>query len=66
MKYRIRTSGMGCPHCIARVRKAMEELGASVDSMELNDFTVFYEGDTAAIKKSIMDLGFEVLSIEAA
>ena len=66
MKYRIRTTGMGCPHCIARVTKAMEQIGAGIVSMELNDFTVSFPGDTSAVKKAITDLGFEVISIEAA
>lgn len=66
MKYRIRTSGMGCPHCIARVTKAMEAIGADIVSMELNDFTITFPGDTTAVRKAITDLGFEVISIEAA
>ena len=33
MKYAITTKGMGCPHCIKRVTKAMTELGASPHSI---------------------------------
>ena len=65
MEYRIRTEGMGCQHCIARVTNAMKELGANIKSMELNDFTVDFDGDSAKLKETIEDLGFDVISIEA-
>lgn len=64
MKYRITTEGMGCPHCIARVTKALESLGAKIESMALNDFTVEYGGGADAIKKAIEDLGFKFKSAE--
>lgn len=64
MDYRIKTEGMGCAHCIARVTKAMEGLGAAIKSMELNDFTVEYSGEPSLIKEAVEDLGFDVVSVE--
>ncbi|MBO4563266.1 MAG: heavy-metal-associated domain-containing protein [Clostridia bacterium] len=66
MDYRIKTEGMGCPHCIARVTNALNAMGAEIRSMALNDFTVGFEGDPAAVRASIEDLGFDVISIEEA
>lgn len=65
MNYRIKTDGMGCAHCIARVTKAMESLGARIVSMELNDFTIEFGGDINAVKTAVEDLGFEFISAEA-
>lgn len=64
MIYRVKTEGMGCPHCIMRVTNAMNALGAAVKNMALNDFTVEYEGDPAAIRTAVEDLGFDVISVE--
>lgn len=64
MKFMVKTSGMGCKHCIKRVEKAMEELEAKVESMELNDFTVEFDGSPEAVRKAVEELGFIVLSIE--
>ncbi|MCR5808012.1 MAG: heavy-metal-associated domain-containing protein [Clostridiales bacterium] len=64
MKYRIKTEGMGCPHCIARVNKAVTDLGAVVIRMELNDFTIECEADPGLIRSTIADLGFDVISVE--
>lgn len=66
MKYRVVTEGMGCKHCIARVTNAMEALGAVIEKMELNDFTVEYAGDAANIREAVEDLGFDVISVEEA
>lgn len=66
MKYRVITEGMGCQHCVARVTKAMNALGAEIKSMELNDFTVEFTGDRAAISKAIEALGFKVKSVSEA
>ena len=65
MLYHVKTSGMGCKHCIARVTGAMNALEAKIVRMELNDFEIDYEGDKNAVRRSIEDLGFEVISIEA-
>ncbi|MBR0135685.1 MAG: heavy-metal-associated domain-containing protein [Clostridia bacterium] len=63
---RIRTEGMGCPHCIKKVTKAVEGAGAELKSMELNDFTLEYSGDPDDIKKAVEAAGFKVVSVEEA
>jgi len=65
MLYHVKTNGMGCKHCIARVTGALNTLGAAIESMELNSFVIDYSGDTQAVRRAIEDLGFEVVSIEA-
>ena len=65
MKHHMITSGMGCPHCIKRVEKAMAGIGAEVESMALNDFTVSFDGEPDVIRQAIEALGFHVVSIEA-
>ena len=66
MKYNVKTTGMGCQHCVKRVTKAMEGLGASIERMELNDFTVEYGGGKEDIKKAVEALGFGFVSAEEA
>lgn len=65
MKYSIKTKGMGCPHCIKRVTKAMEGIGADIQKVELNDIAVTTEKGEAEIRAAIEALGFEVLEIKA-
>lgn len=65
MKYSIITRGMGCPHCIRKVTKAMEELGAQIEKVELNDIAVYSDKDEADIRAAIEAKGFEVVSIKA-
>ena len=66
MKYNIKTTGMGCQHCIKRMTKAMEGLGAEIERMELNDFTVDFSGDKEDLKKAVESLGFVFVSAEEA
>jgi len=65
MKYSIITRGMGCPHCIKKVTKAMEELGAQIEKVELNDIAVYSDKQEADIRAAIEAKGFEVVSIKA-
>ena len=62
----VKTEGMGCPHCIKRVTKAVEGLGATVEKMELNDFTVSYDKDPSDIRAAVEALGFKVVDIREA
>lgn len=64
MIYSVKTEGMGCQHCIMRVTNAMNALGAKIIKMELNDFTIEYSGDPAAVREAVEDLGFDVKSVE--
>ena len=65
MKYSIITRGMGCPHCIRKVTKAMEELGAQIEKVELNDIAVYSDKSEADIRAAIDAKGFEVVSVKA-
>ena len=65
MKYSIKTKGMGCPHCIKKVTKAMEELGAQIEKVELNDIMVYSDKAEADIRAAIEAKGFEVVSVKA-
>ncbi len=65
MNYTIKTRGMGCPHCIKRVTKAMEGLGADIKKVELNDIEVAGDMSADEIRKAIETLGFEVTEIKA-
>lgn len=65
MKYSIITKGMGCPHCIKKVTKAMEELGAKTEKVELNDIVVFSDKEEADIRAAIEAKGFEIVSVKA-
>lgn len=65
MKYSIVTKGMGCPHCIMRVTKAMQKLGAEIGKVELNDIAVESDKSEAEIRAAIESLGFEVVSVKA-
>ena len=66
MKYNVTISGMGCAHCIARVTKALETLGAEVISVEINSAVIDFGDDVSPVKEAIEELGFKVVSIEAA
>ena len=63
MKYTIKTEGMGCPHCVKRVTKAMQELNAEIERVEINNIIVSSDKAEAEIRKSIEDLGFKVISV---
>lgn len=65
MKYSIITEGMGCPHCIKRVTKAMEGVGAEIHRVELNDISVSTDKAPEALRAAIEALGFKVKSVTA-
>ena len=64
MKYYIITKGMGCPHCIKKVTKAMEVLGAEIEKVELNDIVIFSDKEEADIRAAVESKGFEVVSVK--
>lgn len=61
----IQISGMGCMHCVAKVRKAMEEIGATVISCEIGTCEIESFEDTDLIRDTIERIGFDLVSIEA-
>ncbi|MCF8056118.1 MAG: heavy-metal-associated domain-containing protein [Desulfocapsa sp.] len=57
--------GMSCPHCVASVTKALEEIaGISNVVVDLAKNEASYEGDVGAevVKEAITKIGFEVMS----
>ena len=62
MEKTVKIEGMHCPHCSARVEKALKALGVGVEvSLEKGEAKVSGEKlDLSAIKEAIEDLGFEV------
>ena len=60
----LKVEGMMCMHCKASVEKACKGVAGVVDAVaDLNGKTVTETGsaDTVALKKAIMDAGFEVV-----
>ena len=60
----IQISGMGCMHCVAKVRKAMEEIGATVISCEIGKCEIKGQNDPDRIREAIEGAGFELISLE--
>ena len=64
MKYSIITKGMGCPHCIKKVTKAMEELGGLVrDTVKTADAAVI--GPTLPQMPKKNDMYFRVIYVKS-
>ena len=66
MKKKIIIDGMTCQHCVAHVREALEELGASEIDVVLEEG--YASANTLAtdeqIRTAIDDAGYDVISIE--
>ena len=60
----IKIDGMGCMHCVAKVKKAMEEIGATVISCEIGSCEIEPFGDQIKIRDAIESIGFDLISIE--
>ena len=63
MKYMIKTEGMGCQHCVKKVTKAMQELNAEIEKVEINDIVVNSDRAEAEIVNAIESLGFKVTTV---
>ena len=61
----LKIKGMGCMHCVAKVKKTMEELVATVKSCEIGACEIENAPDADRIKEAIESIGFELISIEA-
>ena len=61
----LKIEGMGCMHCVAKVKKAMEDLGATVKSCEIGTCEIEHVTDPEKIRDAIEGVGFELISIEA-
>ncbi len=60
----LKIEGMGCMHCVAKVRKAMEDLGANVISCEIGICEIEGVIDVDQIRDAIEGVGFELISAE--
>lgn len=60
----LKIEGMGCMHCVMKVRKAMEELGAEVVSCEIGTCEIKGVEDVDRIRDAIEGVGFELISAE--
>ena len=60
----LKIEGMGCMHCVAKVTKAMEELGATVKSCEIGACEIEGVSDVDRIRGAIERAGFELVSAE--
>ena len=60
----IQIEGMGCMHCVAKVKKAMEDIGANVISCEIGKCEIESYADQDKIRETIEGLGFDLISIE--
>ena len=56
--------GMGCMHCVAKVTKAMESLGANVVSCEIGKCEIEGVDDVDRLRDAIESIGFELISAE--
>ena len=61
--YLITIEGMGCDHCVRRIRVALDELGAQNIEVELGKAKASYDGEPNALKAAIEDLGFVVVEL---
>ena len=60
----LKIEGMGCMHCVAKVTKAMESLGAKVISCEIGSCEIEGVENTDRIRDAIEGIGFELISVE--
>lgn len=61
----LKINGMGCMHCVAKVTKTMEALGAKVKSCEIGTCEIEGFDDIDRIRDAIGSIGFELISFEA-
>ena len=60
----INVNGMMCPHCKAMVEKVCKAVPGTVDAvvdLQAKNVTVTGDADVAALKKAIVDAGYEVV-----
>lgn len=60
----LKIEGMGCMHCVAKVTKAMQEIGATVKSCEIGACEIEGVNDVDRIRDAIEGIGFELISAE--
>ncbi len=60
----LKINGMGCMHCVAKVTKAMETIGAEVVTCEIGTCEIKGQNDPDRIREAIEGAGFELISLE--
>ena len=60
----LKIEGMGCMHCVAKVKKAMEEIGATVLKCEIGSCEIEGVDNKEQIRDAIEGVGFELITIE--
>lgn len=62
----MKINGMMCPHCQAAVKKALEAFDGVTADVNLEDKAAYITGDAdvQALKKAVIDAGYEVVGIE--
>lgn len=63
----MKINGMMCPHCQAAVKKALEAFDGVTADVNLEDKAAYITAgdvDTEALKKAVVDAGYEVVSVE--
>lgn len=62
----MKINGMMCPHCQAAVKKALEAFDGVSADVNLEDKAAYITGDAdpEALKKAVVDAGYEVVSVE--
>ena len=61
---KLNIEGMGCMHCVAKVTKAMESLGAKVLKCEIGSCEIEGVEDVDLIRETIEGIGFELISVD--
>ena len=68
MKYELKIDGMMCQHCQAHVSKALNDLEGVKAEVSLEDQAAYVTADQSvdkeALRKAVVDAGYEVVSIE--
>ena len=60
----LKIEGMGCMHCVAKVTKTMEALGAKVISCEIGSCEIEGIDNVELIREAIKNAGFDLVSAE--
>ena len=60
----LKIEGMGCMHCVAKVTKAMEAIGAKVLACEIGSCRIEGVDQIDQIRDAIESIGFELISVE--
>ncbi len=60
----LKIEGMGCMHCVAKVTKALEKIGATVKKCEIGTCEIEGVSDVEKVRDAVEGVGFELISAE--